>query len=631
MSTAPYIILPIVLGFYIFYRYIEDKRRKERRRKAESMIENYPRACKELLGGTYKAYHLTENQIYILSNQSSISMADDERRLKISENIVKAEEERRKKEIELHNQITELFDSAIREKTNEIIAKYPIGYQVYMQMNPACSPAALISSEEAVSTIALYQKNDSKSLYYSEWNKSQSEYNIISKIARRRADPKLKSFICEALLNEIGEGELPIRYKIAFYQHYFAGFCNDTSLDYRLCPELEINRNHLSNIKNLSAGLSSAFYNRVLSFIEYTSSQCNIIFADSGMGEDAKAFNSFHFEYLKSLLKYKGIRYWDITSAPIDYPDIKDLLIVEVISSYEQIIINVSSVFKRYEAHKPRIAYFTLFNEFSSRETRSFIHKKQCGKFKGELNNVETEIVRNTPKCLDEDDRIVNNVGLNYPLYDSFEEIIIDIRNRLLSSVSIWDSIENTTIRYRYLLNYYPITSSYVATEQEWNDRQLIWDFKNTHGKTSDSAHDSALKELVPRIAKELKQTFGSDLPFLTLLCIPASSHMNNQRRFEEFSKRLCQETCMINGYDYVNVSGERVAKHSGEGIDNKYSISIDQTFFDGKNVILFDDIITRGDSIKKYKQIVELKGATVIAAFAIGKTKHESDMQTSS
>lgn len=197
-------------------------------------------------------------------------------------------------------------------------------------------------------------------------------------------------------------------------------------------------------------------------------------------------------------------------------------------------------------------------------------------------------------------------------------------RDYLLSYVSSWDSLI-CGLKYSYLLNYYPTTCSFEATQSEWDDRWTVWNFKNSPNKTSEAEHQEALDEVIPRIKEKLTSTFGyANLSKLTLVCIPASNQINTQRRYEEFSNRLCHETGLINSYGRIRVVHERDARHTGGiGLQTEF-LSFDGSYFKDKYVILFDDVITRGDSMCIFRRKMESLGATVIAGLSIGKTKHE-------
>jgi small subunit ribosomal protein S1 len=197
-----------------------------------------------------------------------------------------------------------------------------------------------------------------------------------------------------------------------------------------------------------------------------------------------------------------------------------------------------------------------------------------------------------------------------------------DKTSSLLQKVSSWDTLYSG-LHYNYLLNYYPITCEFEANEEMWKDRWTIWNFKNTPGKTTPAKHEEALSEVIPRVKKQLENTFGHSLNSLTLVCIPASSSEKTSARYEDFSIRLCERTGMSNAYDYMTVvSSSPEKKFGGSGISTN-NVSFDEDYFKGRFVVLFDDVITKGDSMSRFKQKMELLGAIVVCGFSIGKTTH--------
>lgn len=197
------------------------------------------------------------------------------------------------------------------------------------------------------------------------------------------------------------------------------------------------------------------------------------------------------------------------------------------------------------------------------------------------------------------------------------------VKNTLLSKVSEWPLLRGS-LHYNYLLRYFPTTCDFDANESEWEDRWTVWNFKNTPGKTSSEDHEEALDTVVPRIKHILTSTFGKDnLKKLTLVCIPASSAVKTELRYEEFSSMICGETGMQNAYDHIKViSSSTEKKFGGMGITSD-NLSFDNGFFKGKYVILFDDVVTKGDSMLRFKHKMESLGAVVICGLSIGKTTH--------
>ena len=192
--------------------------------------------------------------------------------------------------------------------------------------------------------------------------------------------------------------------------------------------------------------------------------------------------------------------------------------------------------------------------------------------------------------------------------------------------VSSWETLA-FNIPYNFLLHYYPTTCDFEATEDEWDDRWLVWNFKNTPGKTSAEEHEEALDEVIPRLTSLLENTFGNYLDLLTLVCIPASSEANNNARFEDFSKRLTNETDMDNAFDHIQVVKDATPKHLGGS--GTPILHFDEDYFKGRYILLFDDVITKGNSMLLFKQKLEALGATVIAGVSVGKTTHERQNQS--
>lgn len=197
-------------------------------------------------------------------------------------------------------------------------------------------------------------------------------------------------------------------------------------------------------------------------------------------------------------------------------------------------------------------------------------------------------------------------------------------KKELINKVQRWYTIQGS-LRYNYMLDYYPTTCEFEASDEEWDDRWTVWNFKNTPGKTEEDDHQEALNEVIPRIKSELCSTFGeSSLKYLTLVCIPASSAEKTESRYEEFSERLCDETGMENAYSHMSVTKDsEEKKFGGRGITTN-NVSFDEKFFKDKYVLLFDDVITKGESMLRFKQKLEKLGAIVVCGFSIGKTKHE-------
>ena len=175
-----------------------------------------------------------------------------------------------------------------------------------------------------------------------------------------------------------------------------------------------------------------------------------------------------------------------------------------------------------------------------------------------------------------------------------------------------WNIVGNSDIPIFYLYYYYPTSIEDVEDYQEWA-REYVWDFKV--GKNS--------LKVARQVTDVLKHFFLKDtLSSLAFVCIPASSKRKHRLRFEKFSYQVARNCGMHDGYDHIEIEYDREAKNQGGGEDFD-NLSFDEKWFKGKKVLLFDDVVTQGHSIKNMTEELEDIGATVIGAVTLGRTVH--------
>ena len=199
-------------------------------------------------------------------------------------------------------------------------------------------------------------------------------------------------------------------------------------------------------------------------------------------------------------------------------------------------------------------------------------------------------------------------------------------RSIFISGVESWKRLSEG-LRYHYFYNYPPMSDNAYGEGYTWNDRYLIWNFKNDPEKgCSEKRHNEVLDKVLPEISRFLEDSFGRDyLRYLTLVCIPASTEIKNQYRYKDFSLRLCLRTKMENGYDYIHYVKDGISKTK---LNNDARVSVPpeiriEDCFRGKFVLLFDDVITQGRTMLKYKNLLEQKGAIVVGGLALGRTTY--------
>lgn len=175
-----------------------------------------------------------------------------------------------------------------------------------------------------------------------------------------------------------------------------------------------------------------------------------------------------------------------------------------------------------------------------------------------------------------------------------------------------WDFVGNTNLPTFYLYYYYPKSVGCVEDYQD-RIRYLIWDFKDGNNT------QFVCKQVVTVLRHFfLKETLSS----LTFVCIPASAERENKIRYESFSSEVANACDMWNGFEHIRLKYDRKPKHMG-GCNDFNNIVLDEQWFRGKKVIIFDDVVTHGDSINNMKCRLERIGARVVGAITLGYTVH--------
>jgi predicted amidophosphoribosyltransferase len=198
-----------------------------------------------------------------------------------------------------------------------------------------------------------------------------------------------------------------------------------------------------------------------------------------------------------------------------------------------------------------------------------------------------------------------------------------NLATSLPACVSSWISHSNSSLKHKYFYDYYTYAVyKDNASASMWDTWRTVWHFKNDPSKNVSSyEHQNALRTVTYIVENELRSTFGSKTEYLTLVCLTASSQRKTELRFKDFADKVCKDLNMTNAFPYIKVVEDGDAKHDGGS--GSRTVSHDSNFFNGKYVILFDDVRTTGNSIEQERQILERLGAKVICAITIAQTAH--------
>lgn len=157
---------------------------------------------------------------------------------------------------------------------------------------------------------------------------------------------------------------------------------------------------------------------------------------------------------------------------------------------------------------------------------------------------------------------------------------------------------------------FYYVSNQYLSLVTDFSRhlRQRMFEFKD--GRNQSDFIDSIIKTL---------EHHHPNFSGCTLACIPASTTDANQRRYEFFSDSLSSKLGMTNSYSHIRIVREKDPKHCGGTVPAVYSY--DKSFFKGRKIVIFDDIVTTGTSMITFARDLESLGADIVATISLAKT----------
>jgi FMN phosphatase YigB (HAD superfamily)/predicted amidophosphoribosyltransferase len=210
---------------------------------------------------------------------------------------------------------------------------------------------------------------------------------------------------------------------------------------------------------------------------------------------------------------------------------------------------------------------------------------------------------------IEEVDGILNSV-LNNPNYKLNKSQNLDIKP---------NKPEKTKIYFIYY--YISYENNGNASQYNKKSRNAIINFKMGKRKSIESMAN-VVSEVIETIIPEYKRNDWQFVP------IPASTKEDTEKRLKKFCELISKNTNVLNGYGCIFNQDRKKLNKKGEKIKiknlndfNKY-YCINEKKLKSKNVILFDDVITYGNSfvISAYK-LREICGVNNIIGIFLGKT----------
>lgn len=380
-------------------------------------------------------------------------------------------------------------------------------------------------------------------------------------------------------------------------QLFYRSYCADTKLDYRHYSHCAQNRKTVSEFLRMDSFYTNKYVRPLIDYILALDKKVNegltIVLGDSSV-KDGKQFNEFHLKDFVHEAEENGlpiVQIDDINNNIGNVPVGKVLAVVEVITENTHLKDVCSKLFKSCYEQASLIVYITLLKEFSSDEMRSLI----------DVRNKEVEELERKKKAEEEKRRKEEEERKK-------KEEELRAKRMILSAAESKDWPMVKGVHHYFFYYYYP-TRFEDVTEFDWDVRNLIWDFKDG------TRHDKVCQILTNKLCR----VYGEAIDLLTFVCIPASTRDVNRDRYQSFMVDVCNATGMANGYDYVTIVKEKEPTRLGGEFSAEYSY--DKDFFKDRQIILFDDVVTRGRSLAKMRIELENLGAHIVAALSIGRT----------
>lgn len=340
--------------------------------------------------------------------------------------------------------------------------------------------------------------------------------------------------------------------------------------------------------KQKSKSVWEAFYNQIVLLQNQLGNIC-VLFGDS-QSELDNMCAKFQFRYIRSKIK-KGNKIKEYFIEDIkDIPENSNIVVINYVLSNSELKSLTYKLLSKLINKTSFITFLTLHKEYDLKEALEINNEAR-------INNLK-----------DKPTKVFNN--WNKALLEKLKKVILS-----------WDnSIKG--IPFKYLVDYIPYNScsNDDIDDIDLKNREIIWNFKNTKDEIRHYDHEYAVRLIAPKIAKELIHSFGMLLNDITLVCVPASNEESYNRRYGEFSNILCKITGMSNSFKEIAYIENAHPKHLGGKVFPQLVFNPD--YFEGKIVILFDDIITTGKTLSNTKAILESLNAKVIGAIAIGLTE---------
>lgn len=169
--------------------------------------------------------------------------------------------------------------------------------------------------------------------------------------------------------------------------------------------------------------------------------------------------------------------------------------------------------------------------------------------------------------------------------------------------------------KYYVIHDYYPLSG--IGNDVDINIkiiRKFIFSFKD--------GHEADVEYAANIIVKSLKKE-SINIENTCLMIIPASKPEKTNKRFEYFCSMVAKALNIENGFNYLFAIEHEETKGTSDKNIRPY-LRLNSEQYKGKNVLLFDDIITSGSSFKQVAAKLLETGAKSVTGIFLAKTTRD-------
>jgi predicted amidophosphoribosyltransferase len=165
-------------------------------------------------------------------------------------------------------------------------------------------------------------------------------------------------------------------------------------------------------------------------------------------------------------------------------------------------------------------------------------------------------------------------------------------------------------MRYYYMMDYLPVR--YSGAERQIADRKAVWNFKD----------GCAPARIVSGLAEHVARIAGGHPSDFVVCFVPASSEWKTSRRYCHVANEIQRLTGVPASLGAVTRHGEAQPGHiAGKAADPAAEFTYCPQCYRGKNVILIDDVVTRGRTLSGTGERILRGGAASVVGLVVART----------